>query len=91
MILTVQVHGMEALQERLSYLRDKDAGRIGRACAGEMARVYAKTIRAFIPREIKPVAPGNGIGSRNTKGKMSHVSGAKAGIGVGIATPSKEP
>lgn len=77
----VAITGLKAFDDALSYLRDKSAKRIGRACVRKMASVVAKRVRPFVPRQLRPNSYGAGIGSRSIRGAVR----AKAGIGVGRA------
>jgi hypothetical protein len=86
-----RITGVEELDDALSYLRDKSAKRIGKACAGKMATVTAKAIRNYVPASLAAsvnMASDKGIGSRNSKPKISTIQGAKAGVSVGSAYKS---
>lgn len=89
-----RITGVNELDDALSYLRDKSAKKIGKSCAGKMATVTAKAIRAYVPASLAKstmMASDKGIGSRNSKAKISTIQGAKAGVAVGSAYSKVPP
>lgn len=81
----VAITGFEEFDDRLSYLRDKSAQKIGKAVSRRMAVVVAQGIRKEVPEELNVFGSNRGIGSRGSKSKMSSIQTAKAGIAVGSA------
>lgn len=82
----VQVTGFDELDHILSRIGGPSAQKMGKAAVGRMGQVYAKTIRKYIPKSIASslnMASDKGIGSRNTRAKLSTITTAKAGVSVG--------
>lgn len=85
MSVQVTISGLERLHERLSYLRDQSARRIGRAAVGAMAQEFARGIRRYVPESVAPRTADRGIGARTLRSLGPRDFRAKAGIRVGSA------
>lgn len=86
MAAKVVTTGFAELDETLSYLRTTSANRIARKAVSRMATIVVRYQRREIAGEDwAPKTSDRGISSRNTKGRLSSIKAAKAGIGVGSA------